>query len=68
MVEINENGKRKQGFASITPERRKEIASIGGKAAHEKGSCHEFSSEEASAAGKKRWANRKDKQPTKIEA
>jgi general stress protein YciG len=43
----------KRGFASMDPAKQKAIASKGGKAAHEKGTAHEFSSEEAAAAGRK---------------
>lgn len=42
-----------QGFASMDPERQREIASKGGKAAHAKGTAHEFTSEEAREAGRK---------------
>lgn len=42
-----------RGFASMTPERRREIASLGGKSAHAKGNAHEWTSEEARAAGRK---------------
>jgi uncharacterized protein len=42
-----------RGFAAMTPEKRREISSKGGKAAHEKGTAHEFDSEEARAAGRK---------------
>lgn len=45
--------KKKQGFASLSKERRKEIASQGGKAAHALGRAHEFTPEEARAAGQK---------------
>ena len=44
---------KKRGFASMDEEKQKEIASKGGKAAHEKGTAHEFTSEEAREAGKK---------------
>jgi uncharacterized protein len=44
---------RKRGFAAMTPERVKEIASMGGKRAHELGTAHEFTSEEAAEAGRK---------------
>jgi hypothetical protein len=37
----------------MSPEKQKEIASKGGKAAHQKGTAHQFTSEEARAAGKK---------------
>lgn len=43
----------KRGFASMDPEKQREIASKGGKAAHEKGTAHEFDSEEAREAGRK---------------
>ena len=43
----------KRGFASMDEEKVREIASKGGKAAHEKGTAHEFTSEEAREAGKK---------------
>jgi len=42
-----------KGFASMDPERQREIAKEGGKASHEKGTGHEFTSEEAREAGKK---------------
>jgi hypothetical protein len=43
----------KRGFASMNETKQREIASKGGKAAHEKGTAHEFDSKEASKAGKK---------------
>lgn len=45
---------RRRGFASMDPARVREIASMGGRAAHQSGRAHEFTSEEARAAGKKR--------------
>lgn len=45
--------KGRQGFASMDPELRRQICSKGGKTAHAKGTAHEFSSDEARAAGKK---------------
>jgi general stress protein YciG len=42
-----------RGFASMDEDKQREIASKGGKAAHEKGTAHEFSSEEAREAGRK---------------
>lgn len=45
--------RRGRGFASIDPDRRREISSKGGKAAHAKGTAHEFTSEEGRAAGRK---------------
>lgn len=41
-----------KGFASMSPEKRKEIASKGGKKAHEMGAAHKFDSETARAAGR----------------
>ncbi len=45
--------KQRRGFAAMSPEKQKEIASLGGKAAHAKGTAHEFSPEEAREAGRK---------------
>ena len=45
-----------RGFAAMNPERQREIASLGGRAAHQSGHAHQFTSEEARAAGKKRHA------------
>lgn len=42
-----------RGFASMDREKQKEIASKGGKAAHAKGTAHEFDSSEAREAGRK---------------
>ena len=42
-----------RGFASMDKDRQREIASEGGKAAHESGNANEFSSEEAREAGRK---------------
>jgi len=42
-----------RGFASMDPEKQREIARKGGKAAHEKGTAHEWTSEEARTAGRK---------------
>ncbi len=44
---------RGRGFASMDPAKQREIASKGGKAAHAKGTAHEFTSEEAREAGRK---------------
>jgi len=41
-----------RGFASMDPDRQREIASEGGRAAHAAGTAHEFTSQEARAAGK----------------
>jgi general stress protein YciG len=45
--------KEDRGFASMDRSKQKEIASKGGKAAHHKGTAHEWTSEEAREAGRK---------------
>lgn len=47
------SGKSRRGFASMDPARQREIASRGGRAAHEKGTAHEWSANEAREAGRK---------------
>ena len=49
------NGERKErrGFASMSPEKQREIASKGGRAAHQKGTAHEWTPDEARNAGRK---------------
>ena len=44
----------RRGFAAMDPQRQREIASLGGRAAHQSGHAHEFTTEEARAAGRKR--------------
>ena len=46
----------RRGFAAMDPQRQREIASLGGRAAHQSGHAHEFTVEEARAAGRKRHA------------
>lgn len=43
----------KRGFASMDAAKQREIASKGGKAAHAKGTAHEFTPDEARVAGRK---------------
>jgi general stress protein YciG len=43
----------RRGFASMDRSKQKEIASKGGRAAHAKGTAHEFTSDEARVAGRK---------------
>ncbi len=45
--------KEDRGFASMDRSKQREIASKGGKAAHQKGTAHEWTSEEAREAGRK---------------
>jgi len=47
------SGTHNRGFASMDQEKQREIARKGGKAAHEKGTAHEFTPDEARAAGRK---------------
>lgn len=44
---------RARGFAAMDPAKQREIASKGGKAAHRKGTAHEWTREEAREAGRK---------------
>lgn len=61
-----ESNVHRRGFGSMDPERQRQIASMGGKRAHEDGTAHQFTSQEASAAGRKgglaRAANRRKAQ------
>lgn len=54
-----DNNKRtsNRGFASMDPAKQREIASKGGRAAHESGNAHEFDSEEARRAGSQSHKN-----------
>jgi general stress protein YciG len=60
MTKVKSKG-RGQGFASLSKERQKEIASAGGKAAHANGKAHTWTHDEAVAAGKKGGANKHKK-------
>ena len=48
---------RGRGFASMDPQKQREIASKGGRAAHLQGTAHEWSSDEAREAGRKGGAS-----------
>jgi general stress protein YciG len=48
---VSDNNNR--GFAAMDKQRQREIAASGGRAAHEKGTAHEFTSDEAREAGRK---------------
>ena len=45
--------KERRGFAAMSRDKQHEVASKGGRAAHEKGTAHEWTSDEARAAGRK---------------
>ncbi len=47
------NNNARKGFASMDKDKQRKIASKGGKAAHRKGTAHEFTPEEAREAGRK---------------
>jgi general stress protein YciG len=51
--------KSARGFASMTKEKRRSIASLGGIAAHEQGTAHAWTREEAQRAGRKGGLRRK---------
>jgi general stress protein YciG len=56
MSENNQQGREQKsirGFAAMDTEKQKEIARKGGRAAHEQGVAHQWSSQEAREAGKK---------------
>jgi uncharacterized protein len=44
---------RARGLAAMSPERRREIASKGGRTSQARGTAHQWTAEEASVAGKK---------------
>ncbi len=48
-----EQPRAKRGFAAMDPQRQREIASQGGKAAHRLGSAHRWTPKTAADAGKK---------------
>lgn len=51
----------RRGFAAMDPARQREIAAQGGRAAHESGNAHQFTVEEARAAGKKSHSTRQQR-------
>ena len=53
MENQQEREKSRRGFAAMSPERQREIASQGGRAAHQQGVAHQWSREEAKEAGRK---------------
>ncbi len=60
---LQKNNRRARGLAAMSPERRREIASMGGRTSQARGTAHQWTAAEASAAGKKgsaRYALRKE--------
>lgn len=55
---MNADAPKKRGWAAIAPEARREISAKGGRAAHQAGTAHEWTSKEAQAAGRKGAAAR----------
>ncbi len=51
--ETSNSGRSDRGFAAMDRDKQRQIASMGGKAAHAKGTAHEFTSAEAALAGSK---------------
>lgn len=49
--------KSRRGFAAMSPERQRQIASEGGRAAHRQGVAHQWNADEARAAGRKGGQN-----------
>lgn len=48
-----QTSKPPRGLAAMTPERRREIAAMGGRAVHAQGKAHRYTPDEARAAGRK---------------
>ncbi len=53
MAAEQQTGTKGRGFASMSVEKQREIARKGGQAAHARGTAHEFTADEARAAGRK---------------
>lgn len=49
----SENKKKKYGFAAMSPEKRREISSKGGKASRDNGTLYKFTSEDCRKAWKR---------------
>jgi general stress protein YciG len=57
MANPDRNNTGHRGFATMDGEKQKAIAAKGGRAAHQKGTAHEFSSKEAAEAGRRAHAS-----------
>lgn len=60
--------KSNRGFASMNKEEQRAIASMGGKAAHARGTAHEFTSAEAAEAGRKGGQSRGRSRAARLQA
>jgi len=58
-TQLQSSSKSRRGFAAMDPERQRQIASEGGRAAHRQGVAHEWSADEARMAGRKGGQNSK---------
>ncbi len=59
--------KSRRGFAAMSPEKQKEIAAKGGRAAHVKGTAHEFTRVTAVTAGRKGGLSKQRNRPVEGE-
>lgn len=62
---LKQNDKHKRGFASLSAERRREVAASGGRAAHALGTAHKFTPEQGKEAGKRGGKIRAERLKTK---
>lgn len=53
MTDRKDTPRSNRGFAAMDPERQRQIASKGGRASHQSGNAHQFTSDEARIAGSK---------------
>ena len=58
-----EHVKSRRGFAAMSPEKQREIASKGGRVAHQKGAAHQWTADEAREAGRKGGSARHGRKP-----
>ena len=59
----SEHVRSRRGFAAMSPEKQREIASKGGRVAHEKGAAHQWTADEAREAGRKGGSARHGRKP-----
>jgi general stress protein YciG len=62
------NRKSGRGFAGMDRDKQREIASAGGKAAHQGGNAHEWTSDEAREAGRRGGQARSQNQSRNLAA
>lgn len=67
MNNTDQKPKSRRGFATMDPEKVRQLASLGGRAAHAQGTAHEFTSEEAREAGRRGGLATHGKLPPKTE-